>query len=100
MRELVKINRKTCRKCKYHMLFGSNGTMVCCNYLTIEGRSRVYEDGEAQYDPKFCDKFTEGEKIVPRVDTVNFSSQGYDEFIDYKVKKIRKEQSRYDYKHR
>ena len=70
MRHLVKVCAKTCYACCYHMGFGSqpgkkqkeagHSMNVACNYLSIEGHSRIYENGKKAYDPKYCDNFREG----------------------------------------
>ena len=70
MRVLVKADAKTCQKCKYHIGFGSQPGKaqkkaghyknVACNYLAIEGHSRIFENAEMTYDPKLCDKFEKG----------------------------------------
>ena len=56
MRVLVKADAKTCQKCKYHIGFGSQPGKeqkkaghyknVACNYLAIEGHSRIFENAE------------------------------------------------------
>lgn len=96
MGEIKKISKSLCSKCQYRTLIGSH---QACNYMAITGRSRIFQNGEAVNDPKFCDKFKEGEQIIPRVDAI-FIPTSYDEFEDYKYVKIRKEKSRYDYKFR
>ena len=67
MRNLIKADQRTCRKCKYHMGFGSQpgGTRevdnnVACNYLAIKGHSRIFENGKEAYDPEYCDKYIPG----------------------------------------
>ena len=66
MRQLVKADRKTCKKCKYHTFMGNQPTKtndnICCDYWNIEGHSRVFENGYAAYDPAFCDKFDTGKR--------------------------------------
>ena len=75
MKDLVKIDGKTCLSCKYHVGFGAqpgsqcrdntkNFKNVCCNYLRITGKSRIFVNGEKAYDPKFCDKYEAGPEIV------------------------------------
>ena len=91
-----KISKGLCSKCQYRTKVGVH---QACNYLAIEGRSRIYENREAAFDPTLCDKFKEGEQIIPRVDAV-FAPANYDEYEDSKFVKIRKEKSRYDYKFR
>lgn len=96
MGELKRINKSLCSKCQYRTLIGS---CQACNYMAITGRSRIFQNGEAVNDPKFCDKFKAGDQIIPRVDAV-FVPTNYDEFEDYKYVKIRRERSKYEYKDR
>ena len=96
MGEIRKISKGLCSKCQYRTKIGSN---LACNYLAIAGQSRIYHGRTAAYDPKFCDKFKEGEQIIPRVDAV-FIPVNTDIYEDYKCVKIRKEKSLYDYKYR
>ena len=91
-----KVSKSLCSKCQYRTKVSNH---LACNYLAITGQSRIYQNREAAYDPKLCDKFKAGEQIIPRVDAV-FTSANYDEFEDYKYVKIRKEKSLYDYKYR
>lgn len=96
MEKMVKIGRSVCSKCQYRARFGQ---ILGCNYLGIEGHSRIFQDKQPAYNPKYCDKFKEGEQIVPRVDAIYYSRE-YDEYEDYKFVKIRKEKSSYEYKYR
>lgn len=91
-----KISKSLCSKCQYRTKVGHH---QACNYLAITGQSRIYQNRNAAYDPKLCDKFKAGEQIIPRVDAVFVSTQ-HDEYEDYKYVKIRKEKSTYDYKYR
>ena len=91
-----KISKGLCSECKYRTKIGVH---LACNYLAITGQSRIYQDRTAAYDPTLCDKFKEGEQIIPRVDAV-FIPAKTDEYEDYKFVKIMKERSRYDYKFR
>ena len=75
MRDLVKVSAKTCAKCKYRMGFGSQPSKkqkdeghcmnVACNYIKIMQHSRIFENGEMAYDPKYCDKFEKGDAVDP-----------------------------------
>ena len=96
MGKIQKISKWLCLKCQYRTMIGSH---QACNYLAIAGRSRIFQNGEAVNDPKFCDKFKEGEQIIPRVDAV-FIPANTDIYEDYKYVKIRKEKSLYEYKYR
>ena len=91
-----KISKGLCSECKYRTKIGVH---LACNYLAITGQSRIYQNREAAYDPTLCDKFKEGEQIIPRVDAI-FLPANMDIYEDYKYVKIRKEKSRYDYKFR
>lgn len=91
-----KISKSLCSQCQYRTLIGSH---QACNYLAITGQSRIFQNREAAYDPTLCDKFKEGDQIIPRVDAV-FLPANVDIYEDYKYVKIRKEKSRYDYKFR
>lgn len=44
----------------------SHGNGYCCNYLTIMNESRIFQDGVAAYDPKYCDKYEKGKQILRR----------------------------------
>lgn len=70
MRALVKADQKVCRKCKYHMGFGSQpggprdvNRNVACNYIEITGHSRIFEHGKPAYDPEYCDKYIPGRAL-------------------------------------
>lgn len=70
MRELVRATSGTCRKCKWSMGFGSQpgncqteataNNNIACDYLNRAKRSRIFEDGQMAYDPRYCDKFEKG----------------------------------------
>ena len=96
MRELIKINAKTCAKCQYH---GMMGQKISCNYIACEGHSRIFEDGKMAFDPKLCDKFQEGQMLRPYRDLTIIGTI-YEEFQDYKCVKVQKERSTYAYKHK
>lgn len=91
-----KISKGLCSECKYRTKIGVH---LACNYLAITGQSRIYQNREAAFDATLCDKFEEGEQIIPRVDAV-FIPANTDIYEDYKYVKIRKEKSLYDYKYR
>ena len=73
MRGKVKLSVDICRSCKYHMGFGSQPGKqqideghcknVACNYMQIEKHSRIFKNGKMAYDPKYCDKYEEGDAI-------------------------------------
>ena len=70
MKKMIIVNPKICKSCKYHIGFGAQpgrlqtgsgeNRNVACNYLTITGHSRIFENGELKYDPKYCDKYEKG----------------------------------------
>ena len=72
MGKKIKADAETCWNCCYHMSFGSdNGkrmrstyisTNVACNYLEIEGKSRMFKKGKLRMEPGYCDKFKPGPK--------------------------------------
>ena len=96
MRELIRINERTCAKCQYH---GFTSQKISCNYLACEGHSRIFEDGQPAYNPAFCDKFKKGEALRPYKE-LTLIGANYEEFTDYKCVKVQKERSTYAYKHR
>lgn len=96
MGDLIKISKALCRKCKYH---GGTDQKLTCNYLACTGHSRIFDGREMKYDPKYCDKFEKGKMLQP-FKNMELRCQQYDEFRDYKMTKIRKEQTSYEYKHK
>ena len=57
-----------CSACRYHAGFGSQpgkdqkvNQNICCNYWSVKGHSRIFENGRKAYDPKYCNKFEPGE---------------------------------------
>lgn len=65
MSKLVRATQSRCSKCQYRMRI-SHGNGYCCNYLTIMNESRIFQDGVAAYDPKYCDKYEKGKQILRR----------------------------------
>lgn len=73
MSKLRKCTVKLCNTCKYRTYFsGAIGynkrenhktQTIACNYLLIEKKSRIFKDGEPQYDPAYCDKYRKGKQI-------------------------------------
>ena len=62
MRILVEATQATCIKCKWRS--GIKGQCnVTCDYRDRTGKSRIFEDGKLAYDPKYCDKYEEGEPV-------------------------------------
>lgn len=70
MGKKIKPDAATCWNCCYHMPFGSdNGkgmrstyvsTNVACNYLEIEGKSRMFENGKQRLKTGYCNKYKPG----------------------------------------
>ena len=101
MAEQIKVNPQICASCKYHMGFGSQpnsdraiNNNVCCNYLDIMGHSRIFKDGKPQIDPKYCDKYEEGEQLIGRsfADFTIYESD-IDEFRDYNLCRVKIERA-------
>lgn len=74
MRELIKLSKRVCARCQYSMRAGAspgrdgeNDFNFCCNFLSIEGHSRIFEDGELAYDPHYCDKYKQGKQIPSKI---------------------------------
>lgn len=92
----IKLDKGICSNCKYRMGFGSNANCTtrsnfACNYLEITGHSRIFEDGELRMDPQYCDKYEEGRKITDFADFTIAPPNEVDEWILYKMEKIKKE---------
>jgi len=92
----IKVNSDICRTCKYRMGFGSNAnhttrSTVACNYLSLTGHSRIFEDGRLQMDPKFCDKYEPGDKITDFSEFTLLPANEVDEWLLYKMDKIKRE---------
>ena len=109
MRELIRVSPEICAKCKYHFPFGANpghreciNRNIACNYKSITGHSRIFENGKMAYDPEFCDKFEQGEKLPDSGEWSGFKigDKPVDPFDEYKMDKIMKEKSKYAYKER
>lgn len=65
MRILVEATQATCFKCKWRS--GIKGQCnVTCDYRDRTGKSRIFEDGKLAYDPKYCDKYEEGEPVFEK----------------------------------
>lgn len=60
---LRKLTPELCDKCKYMQGVKENG----CNYMTITGHSRIFENGKKTVPSGYCDKFEEGRKITQTV---------------------------------
>ena len=67
---MVRATLDYCKRCIYRVGFGPSPGQArerenyCCNYLAIEGHSRIFKNGEYAYDPELCDKFVEGPQIT------------------------------------
>lgn len=66
MGEMRKIERSLCATCKYRFKFGNYGHngKNACNYLDIEGKSRIFEDGEKVVPDGYCDKYEKGAQAL------------------------------------
>lgn len=51
---VIKIRKKTCKKCIYS---GLRSWVVSCEYCLIEGRSRIWENGERTVEKGYCNKY-------------------------------------------
>jgi hypothetical protein len=47
---------------------GESDFNFCCNYMAITKHSRIFKNGSMRHDPKFCDKFEEGEQLQGEYD--------------------------------
>ena len=101
MRLLIRVDDgEMCKSCKYAQPFGSQPgskqkeagetARVCCNYLLVNERSRIFEDGKMAYDPAYCDKYEEGDRVSDKRKFAIFTLE-HDEYYDYKCQKIRHE---------
>lgn len=92
---MEKLTRKLCDSCKYR---GQVEQKNCCNYIGVTGHSRIFENGAMAYNPRFCDKYEKGNRLM--TEWLNIAPGHKDEYWDYKFVKIRKEKSTYAYKDR
>lgn len=86
MRELIKLSKRVCARCQYSMRAGAspgrdgeNDFNYCCNFLSIEGHSRIFEDGKLAYDPHYCDKFKRGKQIPSKINWNQCNLRRYSE---------------------
>lgn len=86
--QMVKVNSKVCSRCKYRINVEQK---PCCNYIEVEGHSRIFEDGELKYDPKYCDKYCPGARITNC--NIEFHNVEYDEYDQYKADRVGREKS-------
>ena len=71
---MVKATQAVCKKCKYRT-DTNNGNGFICNYLTIKGHSRVFDDqGNMRLPVGYCDCFERGKAIKTgwTSDTITF----------------------------
>lgn len=60
---MVKATQAICRKCKYHMK-SNGGDGVMCNYASITGHLRAFDDqGNMRLPKGYCDCFEKGKAI-------------------------------------
>lgn len=66
MGEMRKLERYLCATCKYRFKFGNYGHngKNACNYLDIEGKSRIFEDGKKVVPDGYCDKYEKGAQAL------------------------------------
>ena len=86
MGKLRRATKDLCSKCSYR---GTSGQTLSCNYLRIEGHSRIYENGVKMYEPEFCDKFREGDARNDW-DEFNPKTVRYDDYENYMFQKMEK----------
>ena len=74
MKDLIRRTKQVCARCQYRMRAGASPGRdgysdynYCCNYLEIEGHSRIFEDGKMAYDAKYCDKYKRGKTIPTKI---------------------------------
>lgn len=74
MRDLIKLNKRVCAQCQYRMRAGASPGRdgdsdfnYCCNYMEVEGHSRIFENGVKAYDAKYCDKYKRGKPIPTKI---------------------------------
>ena len=77
--QMVKVNSKVCARCKYRINVEQK---PCCNYIEVEGHSRIFEDGKPKYDPAYCDKYEAGPKSDKR--SFDLTHNEYDEYELYR----------------
>lgn len=81
---VVKICSKNCKECAYH---GYSSSMIVCNYILIEGHSRIFENKKRRDIPKgYCDKFIPKENANDKVK--NYSASIHSSVIIQKPKEI------------
>lgn len=60
-----KIDKKWCRKCKYHGTGSISGQIVYCNYCSIVGETCLKHDGsDIRGDGPECNLYSKGERII------------------------------------
>ena len=74
MKDLIRCTKQVCARCQYRMRAGSspgrdgnNDFNYCCNYLEIEGHSRIFKNGEMTYNAKYCSKYKSGEPLPTKI---------------------------------
>ena len=82
-------SQELCSKCKYRIWVEGK---VACNYKSITCKSRIFVDGKMSYDPKYCNKFKQGDKEQEAWRDNFYLGSECDEYTDYKCTKIRQEE--------
>ena len=60
MAKLRKLSPELCDTCIFMPVVTENG----CSYMTLTGKSRVFEDGKRVVPKGYCDKYKQGEKCT------------------------------------
>jgi hypothetical protein len=65
---LVKLKKnKTCNTCKYGHYLNSSHKIMCCNYIEITGRSRLFDLGKRTVEKGYCNKYEKGEQTDEKI---------------------------------
>lgn len=66
MGRLRKLHKNLCANCVYRCRvgnFGHNG-QIACNYIEVEGQSRIFVNGEKVIPDGYCDKYVCGAESI------------------------------------
>lgn len=55
----VKLDKNICYNCKYSCPLNSSFKQIMCNYISITGRSRIYNLGKKEVEKGYCNKYEE-----------------------------------------
>lgn len=56
-----RVDNNICASCKYRGFFQQR---ICCNYLGVTGKSRIFEDGKLRHDPRYCEHYEKGAQNI------------------------------------